>query len=87
MFYSREQEEQPNCDFVNYFAQPAARLLFPFNLGARWDAVKKAWYVGPEADRERIGKWEPKHQPAPTPEFVRIFASLRKKCPSSPLQA
>ena len=20
----------------------------------RWDAVRKAWYVGPEADREKI---------------------------------
>jgi putative DNA primase/helicase len=48
--------------------------------GARWDAVKKAWYVGPEADREKIAKWESKHQPAPTldprAEFAAVLRSI-----------
>jgi putative DNA primase/helicase len=28
--------------------------------------VRKSWYVGPEADRAQIAKWDPKHQAAPT---------------------
>jgi putative DNA primase/helicase len=49
-------------------------------LGARWDAVKKAWFVEPEADREKIAKWEPKHQPAPTlvprAEFAAVLREI-----------
>jgi len=48
-------------------------------LGARWDAVKKAWYVGPEADREKIAKWEPKHQPAPTLDPRAEFAAVLRE--------
>jgi hypothetical protein len=38
--------------------------------------VKKAWYVGPEAAREKIAKWEPKHQPAPTLNPWAEFAAV-----------
>ena len=48
-----------------YLAVPYAERHEAKALGARWDTVKKAWYVGPEADREKIAKWESKHQPAP----------------------
>src|SRR5271157_1058666 len=48
-------------------------------LGARWDAVKKAWYVGPEADRTKIAKWEPKHQPAPTLDLRAEFAAVLRE--------
>jgi hypothetical protein len=40
-----------------YLAVPYAERHEAKTLGARWDAVKKAWYVGPEADREKIAKW------------------------------
>ena len=49
-----------------YLAVPYTERHEAKAVGARWDAVKKAWYVGPEADREKIAKWEPQHQPAPT---------------------
>jgi putative DNA primase/helicase len=48
-------------------------------LGARWDAVKKAWYVGPEADREKIAKWEPQHQPSPTLDPRVEFAAVLRE--------
>ena len=34
-----------------YLVVPYAERNEAKALGARWDAVKKAWYVGPEADR------------------------------------
>jgi antirestriction protein ArdC/phage/plasmid primase-like uncharacterized protein len=49
-------------------------------LGGRWDAVKKAWYVGPEADPAKIAKWELRHQPEPTldprAEFAAVLRSI-----------
>src|SRR5262249_25109966 len=49
-------------------------------LGARWDAVKKAWYVGPEVDPVKIAKWKLRHQPQPTldprAEFAEVLRSI-----------
>jgi putative DNA primase/helicase len=41
--------------------------------------VKKAWYVGPEADRGKIAKWELKHQPAPTLDPRAEFAAVLRE--------
>src|ERR1700686_1599105 len=59
-----------------YLAVPYAERHEAKALGARWDTVKKAWYVGPEADREKIAKWESKHQPAPALEPRAEFAAV-----------
>ena len=59
-----------------YLAVPYAERHEAKALGARWDAVKKAWYVGSEADREKIAKWEPEHQPAPTLDPRAEFAAV-----------
>jgi antirestriction protein ArdC/phage/plasmid primase-like uncharacterized protein len=63
-----------------YLAVPYAERHEAKALGARWDTVKKAWYVGPEADREKIAKWESKHQPAPAldprAEFAAVLRSI-----------
>ena len=61
-----------------YLAVPYAERHEAKALGARWDAVKKAWYVGPEAAREKIAKWEPKHQPAPTLNPRAEFAAVMR---------
>ena len=49
-------------------------------IGARWDAVKKAWYVGPGVEPEKIAKWEIRHQQAetldPRAEFAEVLRSL-----------
>ena len=49
-------------------------------LGARWDGVRKAWYVGPEVDPAKLAKWELRHQPEPTldprAEFVAVLRSI-----------
>jgi putative DNA primase/helicase len=49
-------------------------------LGARWDAVKKAWYVGPEVDPAKLAKWELRYQPEPTldprAEFAAVLRSI-----------
>ena len=49
-------------------------------LGARWDAVKKAWYIGPAVDPAKIAKWELGHQPEPTldprAEFAAVLRSI-----------
>ena len=49
-------------------------------VGARWDAVKKAWYVGPQVDPQKVVKWEIRHQETPTleprAEFAAVLRSL-----------
>src|SRR5215469_16283743 len=49
-------------------------------VGARWDPVKKAWYVGPEVDPAKLAKWEVQHQPEPTldprAEFAAVLRSI-----------
>jgi putative DNA primase/helicase len=49
-------------------------------IGARWDAVKKAWYVGPGVETEKIAKWELRHQVAatvdPRTEFAEVLRSI-----------
>ena len=49
-------------------------------MGARWDAAKKAWYVGPAVEPEKIVKWEIRHQQAatldPRAEFAEVLRSL-----------
>src|ERR1700680_4515934 len=62
-----------------YLAVPYAERHEAKVLGARWDAVQKAWYVGPEADREKIAKWESKHQPAPTLDPRTEFAAVLRE--------
>ena len=62
-----------------YLAVPYTERHEAKAVGARWDAVKKAWYVGPEADREKIAKWEPKHQPAPTLDPRTEFAAVLRE--------
>jgi hypothetical protein len=62
-----------------YLAVPYAERHEAKAVGARWDAVKKAWYVGSEADREKITKWEPKHQPAPTLAPRAEFAAVLRE--------
>jgi putative DNA primase/helicase len=64
----------------SYLVVPYAERQEAKALEARWDAVKKAWYVGPEADREKIGKWEPKHQPAPRLNPRTEFAGYSENC-------
>ena len=62
-----------------YLAVPYAERQEAKTIGARWDAVKKAWYVGPEADREKIAKWEPNHQPSPTLDPRTEFAAVLRE--------
>ena len=62
-----------------YLAVPYAERHEAKAVGARWDAAKKAWYVGPEADREKIAKWEPKHQAAPTLDPRSEFAAVLRE--------
>src|SRR5580704_15620954 len=62
-----------------YLAVPYAERHEAKALGARWDAVKKAWYVGREADREKIAKWEPKYEPAPMLDPRMEFAAVLRE--------
>jgi len=49
-------------------------------LGARWDAVRKAWYVGPGVEPEKIAKWELRHQETATLDPRAEFAEVLKSC-------
>ena len=49
-------------------------------MGARWDLFKKAWYVGPGIEPEKIAKWEVRHQETatldPRAEFAEVLRSI-----------
>ena len=45
-------------------------------IGARWDAVKKAWYVGPGVEPEKIAKWELRHEVGATVDPRAEFAAV-----------
>src|ERR1700730_8892370 len=62
-----------------YLAVPYVEREEAKELGARWDAVKKSWYVGSEADRAKIAKWDPKHQAAPTQDPRAEFAAVLRE--------
>jgi len=63
-----------------YLAVPYDERDEAKSLGARWDAVKKAWYIGPGVDPAKIAKWELRHQPEPTldprAEFAAVLRSI-----------
>ena len=63
-----------------YLAVPYDERDEAKSLGARWDAVKKAWYIGPGVDPAKIAKWELGHQPEPTldprTEFAAVLRSI-----------
>ena len=63
-----------------YLAVPYDERQEAKAIGARWDAVKKAWYVGPGVEPKKIAKWEIRHQQAatldPRAEFAEVLRSL-----------
>ena len=63
-----------------YLAVPYDERREAKAIGARWDAVKKAWYVGPGVEPEKIAKWEIRHQQAatldPRAEFAEVLRGL-----------
>src|SRR6516225_6281568 len=48
-------------------------------IGARWDAVKKAWYVGPGVEPEKIAKWELRHEVGATVDPRAEFAAVLRE--------
>jgi putative DNA primase/helicase len=48
-------------------------------IGARWDAVKKAWYVGPGVEPDKIAKWELRHEVAATVDPRAEFAEVLRE--------
>jgi antirestriction protein ArdC len=73
------KEHVPQSDRT-YLAVPYDERAEAKAVGARWDATKKAWYVGPEVDPTKIARWELRHQPEPTldprAEFAEVLRSL-----------
>jgi hypothetical protein len=48
-------------------------------IGARGDAVKKAWYVGPGVEPEKIAKWELRHEVGATVDPRAEFANVLRE--------
>jgi antirestriction protein ArdC/phage/plasmid primase-like uncharacterized protein len=73
------REEIPPAERI-YLAVPYEERQEAKALGARWDAVKRAWYVGPDVEREKIAKWELRHQETatldPHAEFAEVLRGL-----------
>ena len=59
-----------------YLAVPYDERDEAKSVGARWDGVKKAWYIGPGVDPAKIAKWELWHQPEPTLDPRAEFAAV-----------
>jgi len=52
-------------------------------IGALWDPVNKAWYVGPGVDPEKMAKWKIRDQQAvtldPRAEFAKHWRDRRRR--------
>jgi hypothetical protein len=45
---------------ANVLGCPVRRTARAKAVGARWDEVKKAWYVAGSRSQKKIAKWKPK---------------------------
>jgi antirestriction protein ArdC/phage/plasmid primase-like uncharacterized protein len=76
---SAVREEIPYAERT-YLAVPYEERHEAKALGTRWDAVKKAWYVGPDVEPDKIAKWEIRHQQTvtvdPRTEFAEVLRSI-----------
>jgi antirestriction protein ArdC/phage/plasmid primase-like uncharacterized protein len=77
---ARQADQRIALDERIYLAVPFAERNEAKALGARWDAAKKAWYVGPQVDPANIAKWELRHEPVPTldprAEFAEVLRNI-----------
>ena len=62
-----------------YLGVPYAERHEESGRGTLGRGEKSSWYVGSEADQEKITKWEPKHQPAPTLAPRAEFAAVLRE--------
>src|SRR5215831_11838673 len=62
-----------------YLAVPYEKRDQAKAIGARWDAVKKAWYVGPGVELEKIAKWELRHEVGATLDPRAEFAAVLRE--------
>jgi hypothetical protein len=73
------REEIPKAERT-YLAVPYDERQEAKAMGARWDPFKKAWYVGPGIEPEKIAKWEVRHQETatldPRAEFAEVLRSI-----------
>ena len=73
------KEQIPHAERI-YLAVPYEERQEAKALGARWDAIKKAWYVALGVEPEKIAKWELRHQETatldPRAEFAEVLRSI-----------
>src|SRR5262249_7066347 len=69
------KEQIPRGERI-YLAVPYEERDQAKAIGAKWDAVKKAWYVGPGVEPEKIAKWQVRHQETATLDPRAEFAVL-----------
>lgn len=72
--FSKWSQSQPQeISTREYLAVPYSQRKAAKAAGARWDKQAKSWYVGPNADREQLARWQPgaesnSQDPAMTPQ-------------------
>jgi antirestriction protein ArdC/phage/plasmid primase-like uncharacterized protein len=73
------REEIPFADRT-YLAVPYEERHEAKAIGAIWDPIRKAWYVGPGVDPEKMAKWKIRDQQAatldPRAEFAEVLRSI-----------
>ena len=75
------KEQIPNEERT-YLAVPYEERDQAKAIGARWDAVKKAWYVGLGVELEKIAKWELRHEVGATVDPRAEFAAVLRSLPA-----
>ena len=66
-----------------YLAVPYGERASAKAAGAVWDKAAKSWYVGPDGNKEKLGRWNPGNVPhqqgpamQPEEEFIEALRSL-----------
>lgn len=66
-----------------YLAVPYSERKEAKALGAKWDTIERSWYVGENADRQKLEKWLPERRKAeqapavhPREEFSEVLRTL-----------
>lgn len=79
---SVEVNIQPKSD-KTYLAVPYGERELAKSAGALWDKAAKSWYVGPNADMEKLNRWLPDNVPnqqvpavTPVEEFADALRSM-----------
>ncbi|CAG1022516.1 partial DNA primase TraC, partial [Methylococcales bacterium] len=79
----KAEDSIPTRQERQYLAVPYGERQAAKDHGALWDKAAKSWYVGPNADMEKLQRWKPENVPgdqgpalSPREEFAEALRSI-----------